>query len=193
MSEIKPVARFDLGYSFYGYAEMQTSETGDYVEFAALEALQEELEDEKQKGAALWKNVESRCKEIDALQAENTKLKEESQNYENAVRIVQEWSGQLTLANGELRNETAAQAKRIAELEAPLNPYERVDLQGKLYITGLQNQIEALRKQVEALRHTAPTSIGFCSRSGGCVCGGDLPRVRESCSSWVKSAQKGTE
>jgi len=58
---------------------------------------------------------------LEALQAENAKLKEESQNYENAVRIVQEWSGQLTLANGELRNDNAAlvnaneqQAKRIA-------------------------------------------------------------------------------
>jgi hypothetical protein len=54
-------------------------------------------------------------------------------------------------------------------------------------------EIEALRKQVEALGQTAPTASGFCSRDGGCVCGGDLPRIRESCSSWVKSAQKGTE
>lgn len=44
MSEIKPVPveRFDMGYSFYGYPEMQSSETGDYVEFAAYEALKAE-------------------------------------------------------------------------------------------------------------------------------------------------------
>jgi len=27
---------------------------------------------------------------------------------------------------------------------------------------------------------------GYCERAGGCVCGGDLPRVREGCSEWVK-------
>jgi len=26
---------------------------------------------------------------------------------------------------------------------------------------------------------------GYCERAGGCVCGGDLPRVREGCSEWV--------
>ncbi|KWK48040.1 hypothetical protein WT81_05020 [Burkholderia stagnalis] len=30
----------------------------------------------------------------------------------------------------------------------------------------------------------APT--GYCERAGNCVCGGDLPRVREGCSEWVK-------
>ncbi|RQY11140.1 hypothetical protein [Burkholderia stagnalis] len=28
---------------------------------------------------------------------------------------------------------------------------------------------------------------GYCERAGGCVCGGDLPQVREGCSEWVKS------
>lgn len=27
---------------------------------------------------------------------------------------------------------------------------------------------------------------GYCERVGGCVCGGDLPRVREGCAEWVK-------
>ncbi|MGU2439531.1 hypothetical protein ACTXHA_03935 [Burkholderia cenocepacia] len=31
------------------------------------------------------------------------------------------------------------------------------------------------------------TPSEYCERTGGCVCGGDLPRVRESCSEWVKS------
>lgn len=46
MTEIKPVPaeRFNMGYSFYDQPEMQTSETGDYVEFSAYEALQKENE-----------------------------------------------------------------------------------------------------------------------------------------------------
>lgn len=40
----KPVERFDFGYSFYGHPEMQSSETGDYVEFAAYKALKAENE-----------------------------------------------------------------------------------------------------------------------------------------------------
>lgn len=40
----KPVERFDLGYSFYDCPEMQSSETGGYVEFAAYESLQKENE-----------------------------------------------------------------------------------------------------------------------------------------------------
>ena len=28
---------------------------------------------------------------------------------------------------------------------------------------------------------------GYCERADDCVCGGDLPRVREGCSEWVKS------
>jgi len=30
---------------------------------------------------------------------------------------------------------------------------------------------------------------GYCERAGGCVCGGDLPRVREGCSEWVRPAR----
>ena len=33
----------------------------------------------------------------------------------------------------------------------------------------------------------AAAPSGYCERAGGCVCGGDLPRVREGCSEWVKS------
>lgn len=33
----------------------------------------------------------------------------------------------------------------------------------------------------------AAAPSGYCERVGGCVCGGDLPRVREGCSEWVKS------
>ncbi|RQU10149.1 hypothetical protein DF152_26130 [Burkholderia cenocepacia] len=27
---------------------------------------------------------------------------------------------------------------------------------------------------------------GYCEAGGGCVCGGDLPRVREGCGNWIK-------
>jgi FtsZ-binding cell division protein ZapB len=64
---------------------------------------------------------------LEALQAENAKLKEESQNYESALRIVQEWSGEITLANGELRKANKEQVK----------------------------EIEALRKQVEEIKEKA--------------------------------------
>ena len=56
----------------------------------------------------------------EALQKENAELKEESQNYENASRIAHEWNMQIGLANGELREANAAQAKRIEELEAQI-------------------------------------------------------------------------
>ncbi len=36
-------------------------------------------------------------------------------------------------------------------------------------------------------RATAPSPGGHCERAGGCVCGGDLPQVREGCAEWVKS------
>ncbi|MCA8321199.1 hypothetical protein [Burkholderia cepacia] len=46
----------------------------------------------------------------------------------------------------------------------------------------------ALRKLLHASRVNQPASpsSGYCERAGGCVCGGDLPRVREGCSEWVK-------
>lgn len=33
----------------------------------------------------------------------------------------------------------------------------------------------------------AAAPSGYCERAGGCVCDGDLPRVREGCSEWVKT------
>ncbi len=71
MSEIKPVTRFDLGYSFYGYAEMQTSETGDYVEFAALEALQAENEELKRKHKFTCENLDNTVPFIEELEQKN--------------------------------------------------------------------------------------------------------------------------
>ncbi|WP_221625210.1 VRR-NUC domain-containing protein [Burkholderia cepacia] len=48
-----------------------------------------------------------------------------------------------------------------------------------------------IRKKIDAAlaNASAPrTEVagGHCERAGGCVCGGDLPRVREGCSEWVK-------
>jgi hypothetical protein len=48
---------------------------------------------------------------------------------------------------------------------------------------------ESLRVLLDACsveqHEAAPT--GYCERAGGCVCGGDLPRVREGCSEWVST------
>jgi hypothetical protein len=44
--------------------------------------------------------------------------------------------------------------------------------------------IEAMAQAVGAAR--GRQRGGYCERAGGCVCGGDLPRVREGCSEWVK-------
>jgi hypothetical protein len=122
------------------------------------------------------------------------------------VRIMFE----TTAAIETLRSEAAAQAKRIEELEAAtkhlgLTPQQAKDGLARhkamrevmeaqrIAIKTQQEEIEALRKQVEALGHKAPTSFGFCKKQGGCLCGGDVPRVQHGCSNWVKSAQKGTE
>nr|WP_208450355.1 VRR-NUC domain-containing protein [Burkholderia anthina] len=43
-----------------------------------------------------------------------------------------------------------------------------------------------IRKLVARAPRTE-VAAGHCERAGGCVCGGDLPRVREGCSEWVKS------
>lgn len=142
MSAIKPVTaeRFDMGYSFYGQPEMQSSETGDYVEFAAYEALQKE----------------------------NAELKAEMHMARDSNEI-------SSLANKKFIEESAAQAKRIAELEAKkpkrhaltakelsdpeyMESYleamhddfdECVKYQGEL-----KAEIESLRKQVEELSVT---------------------------------------
>ncbi|WP_205212605.1 VRR-NUC domain-containing protein [Burkholderia sp. IDO3] len=45
--------------------------------------------------------------------------------------------------------------------------------------------VDAFVREVSAA--PALTQGGHCERAGGCVCGGDLPRVREGCSEWVKA------
>lgn len=85
---------------------------------------------------------------VEALQTENFDLKLKVEVYEAGIKLLEK-----------VKQENAAQAKRIEELEAPSNPYDRVDLQGKLYIAGLQNQIESLRKQVEMLLGSARKTV----------------------------------
>lgn len=121
--------------------------------------------------------------EIAALQKENERLDFKFKHYWGRIRKVLQRH----------RERDAAQAKRISEQQED-------NLKQKDLILNFQNQyakdhaeIESLRKQVETLGHKAPTASGFCSRDGGCVCGGDLPRIRESCSSWVKLASKNGE
>ncbi len=37
----------------------------------------------------------------------------------------------------------------------------------------------------EMLEHVLGVANGYCSEGERCVCGGDLPRVREGCANWV--------
>jgi hypothetical protein len=99
-------------------------ESDDVVPVVALsdyEALQERLDH-------MTNNMLDQC-ELKAsnavLQQQFTQVKEESQNYENASRISHEWSVQIGLANSELREANAEQAKRIAKLNQVLTSIER--------------------------------------------------------------------
>lgn len=146
MSEIKPVSSYEPVYQVLRSCEWEDGDKEDYDYFkrinendvrilypaAAYEALQKEnasLKWQKDNVARLG------LKANEALKADNEKLKECLFQAQNAAI--------------DLAKQNAAQAKRIEELEAPSNPYDRVDLQGKLYIAGLQNQIESLRKQIK--------------------------------------------
>ncbi|MCA8075556.1 hypothetical protein [Burkholderia cepacia] len=47
---------------------------------------------------------------------------------------------------------------------------------------------QAIALIASSVKEPAAAPGGYCERAGGCVCGGDLPRVREGCSEWVQSA-----
>lgn len=51
---------------------------------------------------------------------------------------------------------------------------------------GLKEAKEAVDKMgsVEAALLHLTGSTGYCDREGGCVCGGDLPAIREGCYNW---------
>lgn len=74
----KPVERFDLGYSFYDCPEMQSSETGGYVEFAAYEALKAENEKLEAHYEGALDSIREHQQICNALKAENEELKEEN-------------------------------------------------------------------------------------------------------------------
>lgn len=40
--------------------------------------------------------------------------------------------------------------------------------------------------QAHSAHVSAAARLGHCERPEGCVCGGDVPAVREGCSNWVK-------
>lgn len=51
------------------------------------------------------------------------------------------------------------------------------------WLNSLRNRLLA----ASPVAHRAAAPTGYCERAGGCVCGGDLPRVREGCAEWVKT------
>jgi protein subunit release factor B len=53
---------------------------------------------------------------------------------------------------------------------------------------GLKEAKEAVDKMgsIEGALLHLTGSAGYCDRAGGCVCGGDLPAIREGCYNWQK-------
>ncbi|UOL48429.1 peptide chain release factor 1 [Pseudomonas phage Kremar] len=53
---------------------------------------------------------------------------------------------------------------------------------------GLKEAKEAVDKMgtIEGALLHLTGSTGYCDREGGCVCGGDLPAIREGCYNWQK-------
>lgn len=158
MSEIKPVDDDKVFYQAkHKTAEIwQACSKEDYVDFEQMSWMDIRIlwtsESVLEKLAATFKK---HAAAYEALQKENERLKEESQNYENASRITHDWSMQIGLANGELREANAEQAKRIAELEAAaahlgLTPQQAKD--GLARHKAQVAEIEALRKQVEEIK-----------------------------------------
>ena len=45
------------------------------------------------------------------------------------------------------------------------------------FAAGMETVVEKLK----------PDPIGYCAEGDRCVCGGDLPRIREGCGNWRKS------
>jgi chromosome segregation ATPase len=120
MSEIKPVS--------IKTAEQRFNEDCEAMNLICVDGINQAAYF-KAEIAELRAALEAIQNEVMRLQEENAKLKEESQNYENAVRIVQEWSSEITLANGELRKANAAQAKEITHWKA-----NHADLKERLYV-----------------------------------------------------------
>lgn len=121
MSEYEPIESIQSDY------ERQLDCAAEYCRQFSLEIkkLKERVEELESQLSA----VPAQESTNEQLQTENAKLKEESQNYENAVRIVQGWCGEITLANGELRKANAAQAKEITHWKA-----NHADLKERLYV-----------------------------------------------------------
>jgi hypothetical protein len=53
---------------------------------------------------------------------------------------------------------------------------------------GLKESKDAIDKYhtVEGALMYLTGSTGYCSEGGACVCGGDLPAIREGCYNWQK-------
>lgn len=53
---------------------------------------------------------------------------------------------------------------------------------------GLKEAKEAVDKMgsIEGAMMHLTGSTGYCSEGGACVCGGDLPAIREGCYNWRK-------
>ena len=84
---------------------------------------------------------------IEALQKELAQAKEESQNYENATRIVHNWGRQFVLANGELRKANTAQVNLLAEIKQFLV----ASADGSMSRNNMQNLASELLESLSAI------------------------------------------
>ncbi|WP_395008023.1 hypothetical protein [Undibacterium sp.] len=82
-----------------------------------------------------------------ALQKELAQAKEESQNYENATRIVHNWGRQFVLANGELRKANTAQVNLLAEIKQFLV----ASADGSMSRNNMQNLASELLESLSAI------------------------------------------
>ncbi|WP_334046571.1 hypothetical protein [Burkholderia cepacia] len=64
---------------------------------------------------------------------------------------------------------------------------DQVDANDDEFVVELADQ-HARNLAASPVEPPATAQSGYCERAGGCVCGGDLPRVREGCAEWVKFA-----
>lgn len=83
------------------------------------------------------------------LRKDNASLNTQVSGLKNELIVsLKDWH-ELNTSEENLKQENEKQANRIKELETPRDPYEKLDIQGKIYIAGLHNQIETLKQELD--------------------------------------------
>lgn len=77
--------------------------------------------------------------------------------------------------------------RQLAALETCEEICERADHMGLGLVKFMVSDVRELTAMVRRgmmVSAQDPKPAALCKREGGCVCGGDLPRVRAGCSNW---------